>query len=93
MKLIFSRKSLWLGLGAYLLYAVVIFALSGCDQAAREIERDYLCEEPGLRVDGTDCTKRSVYYSCVVRRPILFSDLTLAYCKDEKDCREVCEKK
>lgn len=89
----FSRKMMWVSCGLYLLYIAAIFALSGCDQGAREIEREYLCEEPGSRYDGSDCAKRAVFYSCIVRRPLFFNDLTLAYCKDEKDCREACEKK
>ena len=69
-----------------LTFAPFLFA---CDQGAADLKRHNPCEKTNT---NKECIEWSVYYTCEVRRPIFFNDVTAAICKDEADCRAVCDK-
>lgn len=62
--------------------------LAACDNGAPDLKRYNPCEKTNA---NRECIEWSVYFTCEVRRPMFFHDVTAAICKDEADCRKVCD--
>ena len=74
------------------LYLALTTLLVGCDNGAADLKEFSYRTQCSGEGANRECAKTDISYACIIRRPLFFTDVTIAHCKEEKDCRAACDK-
>ena len=65
--------------------------MMACSWREPDVKRYNTCSK-GALAPATGCAEWETYFTCEVRMPLFWNDTTASICKEEADCRQVCDK-